>query len=163
MLKHPLKVASKCPYSENTLGLEDPHMTNEQRKSITTLRSQGYGYTAIAKTIGLSKDSVKAYCRSHGLAGVLAKSNAHLSVETDRCLQCNTPISQIPKQKRRKFCCKSCREKWWNSHQNQVKQRAIYHYTCPACNQPFTAYGNCHRKYCSHSCYIKARFGGASV
>ena len=44
-------------------------MTNEQRMKITNLRHQGYGYTAIANAVGLSKDSVKAYCRNHGLAG----------------------------------------------------------------------------------------------
>ena len=36
-------------------------MTNEQREKITTLRHQGFGYTAIANSVGLSKDSVKAY------------------------------------------------------------------------------------------------------
>ena len=35
-------------------------MTNEQREKITDLRHQGFGYTAIANSVGLSKDSVKA-------------------------------------------------------------------------------------------------------
>ena len=38
------------------LGLEDNLMTNEQREKITTLRHQGFGYTAIANSVGLSKD-----------------------------------------------------------------------------------------------------------
>ena len=33
-------------------------MTNEQREKITALRHQGFGYTAIANSVGLSKDSV---------------------------------------------------------------------------------------------------------
>ena len=51
--------------------------------------------------------------------------------------------------------------RWWNSHLDLVKRKAIYHFTCPTCGREFTAYGNAHRKYCSHSCYIEDRFGGA--
>ena len=55
-------------------------MTNEQRMKITDLRHQGYGYTAIANAVGLSKDSVKAYCRNHGLAGVKAETNTPVEI-----------------------------------------------------------------------------------
>ena len=51
-------------------------MTNEQREKITALRHQGFGYTAVANSVGLSKDSVKAYCRSHGLAGEKAENHS---------------------------------------------------------------------------------------
>ena len=61
-------------------------MTNEQRKEITDLRHQGYGYTAIANAVGLSKDSVKAFCRNHGLAGVKAETNTPVEITTDVCL-----------------------------------------------------------------------------
>jgi len=30
--------------------------------------------------------------------------------------------------------------------------------TCARCGKEFTSYGNKNRKYCSHDCYIKARF-----
>lgn len=33
-------------------------MTNEQREKITALRHQGFGYTAIANSVGLSKHIV---------------------------------------------------------------------------------------------------------
>ena len=45
-------------------------MTNEQKERITAMRHDGYGYTTIAKAVGLTKDNVKAYCRAHDLAGV---------------------------------------------------------------------------------------------
>ena len=41
------------------------------------------------------------------------------------------------------------------------KRKAMYEYTCPTCGSTFYAYGNRSRKYCSHECYIAARFGGA--
>ena len=138
-------------------------MTDEQRESITNLRHNGYGYTTIAKAVGLSKDSVKAYCRTHGLAGVLADSNARVNIQTDKCLNCGKRLTQQPKVKKKKFCCPECRTAWWNSHQGQVNQKAVYHYVCPACGKAFTAYGNSHRKYCSHSCYIADRFKGGDA
>ena len=59
------------------LGLEDNLMTNEQREKITTLRHQGFGYTAIANSVGLSKDSVKA-CSSPGASSKVAGASSAL-------------------------------------------------------------------------------------
>lgn len=138
-------------------------MTNEQREKIEILRRQAYGYTAIANAVGLSKDNVKAFCRTHGLAGVMATSNARVSVLQECCLNCGRLISQQPGVKRKKFCCPKCRTEWWNAHPDYVKQKAIYHFTCPVCGKDFTAYGNAKRKYCSHACYITARFKGGDA
>ena len=56
-------------------------MTNEQREKITTLRQQGYGYMTIANAVGLFKDSAKAFCRIHQLAGVKAECNARIKLD----------------------------------------------------------------------------------
>ena len=80
-------------------------------------------------------------------------------VTLTECRNCGVPLTQIPKHKKKKFCCDKCRNDWWNSHQDEVDRRAIYHYTCPTCGEDFDVYGNGHRKYCSHECYIKGRFG----
>ena len=76
------------------------------------------------------------------------------------CEQCGKPIEQNPGRKRKRFCCDACRNKWWNAHLNLVKRKAVYTFTCPACGKEFTVYGNSHRKFCSHACYIAYRFGG---
>ena len=135
-------------------------MTNEQRMKIADLRHQGYGYTAIANAVGLSKDSVKAYCRNHGLAGVKAETNSPVEITTDTCLYCGAALTHVSGAKRKKFCCPDCRQAWWNAHPEQVKRKAIYQFTCASCGKPFTAYGNAGRKYCSHACYIAGRYGG---
>ncbi len=135
-------------------------MTNEQKEKIIDLRHQGYGYTAIANAVGLKKDNIKAFCRKHGLSGVMAESNARISLSPDCCLNCGKPLTQKAGVKQRKFCGPECRTKWWNAHQDQVRQKAIYHFTCPECGRDFTSYGNANRKYCSHECYIAARFKG---
>ena len=76
------------------------------------------------------------------------------------CEQCGKPIEQNPGRKRKRFCCDACRNKWWNAHLELVKRKAVYTYTCPTCGKEFTVYGNSHRKFCSHACYIAYRFGG---
>jgi hypothetical protein len=40
-------------------------MNNFQREQIWLLRKNGLGYSEVAKAIGLSKDSVKKYCKRH--------------------------------------------------------------------------------------------------
>ena len=38
------------------------------------------------------------------------------------------------------------------------KETAMYPFTCTRCGKEFLSYGNQTRKYCSHDCYIRARF-----
>jgi DNA-binding CsgD family transcriptional regulator len=47
----------------------DEVMTDEQKEKIKQMRQQGIGYKQIANEIGLSRDSVRGYCRKHGLDG----------------------------------------------------------------------------------------------
>ena len=135
-------------------------MTNEQKARITAMRHDGYGYTTIAKAVGLTKDNVKAYCRAHDLAGVKAQSNARIIPEQSFCQCCGKPLHQIPGRKKVKFCSADCRQQWWNTHPEQVKRKAVYSFTCAYCGNLFTSFGNSSRKYCCHSCYIAARFKG---
>ena len=139
-------------------------MKNEQKDRITAMRQYGYGYTTIAKAVGLTKDNVKAYCRAHDLAGVKAQSNARITPDQSFCLCCGKLLHQLPGRKKAKFCSADCRQQWWNNHPEQVTRKAIYSFTCACCGNLFTAYGNATRKYCCHSCYVAARFrGGESL
>lgn len=137
-------------------------MTNEQRIKITDMRNQGCGYSTIANAVGLSKDSVKAFCRCHGLAGVKAELNSPEApiLNDASCLNCGAQLTHVPGVKRKKFCSTVCRQAWWNTHLEEVKRKAIYQYICPSCGKPFTAYGYAGRKYCSHACYIAYRYAG---
>ena len=45
-------------------------MTEEQKLQIRKLRQQGLGYQAIGKMVNLTRDSVRSYCKNHGLQGV---------------------------------------------------------------------------------------------
>ena len=133
-------------------------MTTEQKTKICALRCKNHGYAAIAKLLRLSVSSVKAYCQRHGLAG----NRSAAGTDADRCKGCGKPIRQISGRKRIKFCSSACRQAWWNTHQSEVRRKAVYSYICAHCGKSFSAYGNQHRKYCSHSCYVAARFGGGA-
>lgn len=126
-------------------------MTDEQKQQIIAMRRDGAGYGSIANQLGLSINTVKSFCRRHSLAAPPTDS---------LCEQCGRPIAQNPGRKRKRFCCDACRNKWWNSHLDLVKRKAVYTFTCLACGKKFTVYGNSHRKFCSHACCIAYRFGG---
>ena len=49
-------------------------MTNEQKARITTLRHDGIGYATIAAMLGISKETVKSFCRRNALTGNTASS-----------------------------------------------------------------------------------------
>lgn len=127
-------------------------MTNEQKHKIIDLRSQGLGYQKIGEILGVSANTISAFCKRNGVG-----KNIML------CKACKVPINNISGQKPKKFCCDKCRTAWWNSHQDEVQRKAVYEFTCAYCGAEFTAYGNNKRKYCSHACYIKARYSGGGA
>ena len=127
-------------------------MTTYEMEQIKTMRLQGLGYMKIGQTLGISHNTVRSFCRRNGLSGDAPKN-------VTLCQHCGKPIKVIPKRKPRKFCSDACRTAWWNSHLDSVNRKAVYHFICACCGEPFTAYGNQNRKYCSHRCYIAGRFG----
>ena len=133
-------------------------MNIQQKTEIASLRSQGFGYTKIAQALGLSKNTVKSYCKRNNLSGT-ALENTDMPVLTPSfCLECGKAITQVSGRKEKKFCSDECRHKWWNARPEKITRKALYSYTCAGCGKPFTAYGNSHRKYCCHACYIADRF-----
>lgn len=134
-------------------------MTDKQKEQIAKYRQEGYGYTQISKMMDLSINSIKTYCRRHSLTGSEVEP-VKPQQRGDACECCGASITQTPGRKKKRFCSDRCRMVWWNSHQDQVKRKANYQFTCCYCKKPFVAYGNANRKYCSHECYIEDRFGG---
>ncbi len=140
-------------------------MADSQRKEIANLRAKGNGYGKIALTLGMSQNTVKSYCRRNNITiGSAADIETSAPVETGTsfCECCGKEIRQVFGHKKKRFCSDPCRNKWWNSHLDLVKRKAVYKYKCPGCGRAFEVYGNSHRKYCSHACYIDHRFGGGN-
>ena len=126
-------------------------MKKEDMIAIGNMRLQGKSAGAIAAALGLSVNTVKSYLRRHPDMGC-----------THFCPQCGKPVMQAEGRKEKKFCSDKCRNKWWIAHLDKVDRRVIREVTCAGCGKTFSVYGQAARKYCSHACYIRHRFGGGA-
>ena len=137
-------------------------MTEYQQRKIREFRLQGAGYRAIASVMGVSRDEVRNFCKSKDLDSPAAERNARLQAERDdiKCATCASIIRHSRKGRLKKFSSDKCRRAWWTAHPDAlVKSEAASHPgNCEHCHEPFEAYGNRNRKYCSHACYIRDRF-----
>ena len=138
-------------------------MTDTQKQQILGYRDIGYGYTKIAQMMGIPVNTVKTFCKRHGLGGKMAAQNALTGLATTHCETCGKPVLQHPHRKKKRFCSDRCRMAWWSEHQDQVNRKAIYEFICKKYKKPFVAYGNDHRKYCCRECYMNDRFGGGAL
>jgi endogenous inhibitor of DNA gyrase (YacG/DUF329 family) len=125
-------------------------MTKLQTDQISEMSAKGESYARIADALGISENTVKSYCHRNNAA----KEEPAQSC----CLQCGNPLERTPGVKPRKFCSGKCRVAWWAANPGSLNRKAVYRFTCPACGTEFESYGNKGRKYCSHACYIAARF-----
>ena len=154
------------PAFAQSLGLKGENVvTVLQEEQIRQLRSQGIGYRQIAKQLDLSRDDVRNYCKKYNLNGYKDAVAANMQMMQENgcmCRYCGSFLKQPKTGRKRHFCNDTCRRKWWNDNRDKIRQSAgsIYGFTCKRCGKQFTAYGNPHRQYCSHECYISDRFWG---
>lgn len=149
---------------------EEIIMTSAEKTSINEYRVQGFGYKKIAEALSLPLATIKSYCRRHpgaDLSTTMNKSSEPMifpstnpssdqqSAETERvvCRQCGKPISRLPNHRQRQFCSNACRQQWWLGHSGSTR-------LCPVCGRSFMTARR--QTYCSHACYIKARFSSDS-
>jgi len=138
-------------------------MTDSQINQITIMRQQGASYSAIAKAMKLSQNTVKSYCLRHDIRNLSPGARKTYAIgDITQCENCGGEVEQYSLKRYKRFCCDACRNTWWNHHPNLITRKAVYEHTCKHCGRPFRAYGNARRKYCSHECYIADRFGGGS-
>ena len=116
---------------------------------IERLQKQGYGYRKIATILSMSPNTVKSYIKRN-----LSEPELVME-ETDVCLFCGEKLVHFPKKKKKKFCSKSCKLKWW--HNNSTKTKNKVSVICKCCGKEFLSYESKHSKYCSRACYDKVR------
>lgn len=138
-------------------------MTDFQAKQIRELRMRGVGYRSIASVVGLSRDIVRNYCKTHDLDGLATDVKINIKEKMEKgeaCLSCGRDLKQPDTGRKRKFCSDTCRREWWLQHSDNIerKETAYYELTCAYCGDDFKVYGNKNRKYCSHNCYVHDRF-----
>ena len=131
-------------------------MTDNQKKAIRQLREAGLGYKSISTNTGMSIGAIRAFIKKGGIEVQKPKPVGGV------CPNCGKTITSIPGRKKRRFCSKECGLEWWHQHEALLNRKAVYSIVCPSCGKRFTSYGHSNRKYCSHECYINARFRGVS-
>ena len=138
-------------------------MTDAQKEEILKLRAHGLSYGEIATEVGLCINTIKSYCRRkiNNLGKKDAVKRQQPTVAgVHSCQECGKSIQQIQGRKLKRFCSDTCRMKWWNSHPEMVQRKNAREQFCSNCGKKFFVYGTQSRKYCSHECYVKDRFGG---
>ena len=140
-------------------------MTEKDKEKIVKLRKQGSGYLAIANALGLSRDCVRKFCKRHSLDGIAETAKLNFEEKTQQgsiCRRCGNEIKQPERGRPKSFCSDKCRSAWWteNYGSHNFGQTAMHKIICANCGKEFVSYSNKNRKFCSHDCYIKSRFGG---
>ena len=138
-------------------------MTEIEKSSILALREEGHSIPQIAQELSLPINTVKSFifrsCRPNPEREETDTEPLPTSPDrvVRRCLFCGQPVTQPPHRKEKKFCSAACRSHWWNQNAAQSQGKSLRLRKCAYCGKSFQAYGQ--RKYCSHGCYISARFG----
>jgi endogenous inhibitor of DNA gyrase (YacG/DUF329 family) len=109
----------------------------------------------ISKETGIPASTIKSYFRRHQPARG-DKEETHASPSF--CAECGKPLKRGGRGKSKRFCKEFCRRAWWKAHKNLVNSDSLQ-IKCASCGKDFVSYKSRKQKYCSHGCYIKARFG----
>lgn len=128
-------------------------MTKEQKTLILYYREQHMTYRQIGKKLGLSPDTVKTFCCRNTPQEDRTEASA-----SSQCRNCGAPVHPLPGRRERLFCSPACRTAYWRKH-NLLGKDPRY---CAGCGALLTG-GSASRKYCSHACYIRHRFGSSAA
>lgn len=128
-------------------------MTKEQKTLILYYREQHMTYRQIGEKLGLSPDTVKTFCRRNTPQEGRTEASA-----SSQCRNCGAPVHPLPGRRERLFCSPACRTAYWRKH-NLLGKDPRY---CAVCGALLTG-GSASRKYCSHACYIRHRFGSSAA
>lgn len=128
-------------------------MTQEQKILILHYREQHMTYRQIGEKLGLSPDTVKTFCRRNTPREDRTEASA-----SSQCRNCGAPVHPLPGRRERLFCSPACRTVYWRKH-NLLGKDPRY---CAGCGALLTG-GSASRKYCSHACYIRHRFGSSAA
>lgn len=77
-------------------------MTDKEKNQIAVYREQGLSYTKISKKMDLSINSIKTYCKRHGLGGVRA-FEAVGKVKICACENCGKPVARTRDENKSAF------------------------------------------------------------
>lgn len=95
-------------------------MLLKDKQAIEALRKENYSYACIAKTLGLSPNTVKSiYHRNGYVPKQEFKTKAEKSV-LQICKNCGR-ILDCSNSHKKYFCCDACRIEWWKNARRKGK------------------------------------------
>ena len=115
-------------------------MTEAMGKQIRDLRLKGLGYQTIAIVIGSTKETVRYYCKTHGLMGdaelVQLNYEEHLK-HPENCKNCGAKLMRNRYSGKKFFCSDKCRQSWWQKHREEIQfsDTKTYGCTCQYCKK----------------------------
>lgn len=112
-------------------------------QKIDELVISGYSVTDIAKTLQISRNTVKSYLQRKK------------SVIT--CLNCGEQLVFTPHKKKKKFCSDKCRMHYWNTHPQEMNLTNATTIQCEVCGKDVLSYRKKPRRFCSRACAVKGR------
>ena len=124
-------------------------MTQSDKNKIMLLKKRGMTYNEISAVTGINANSIASFLRR----SKMPKTETTEGI----CKFCAKEISG----RGRIFCSSVCKNAWWNLHRNEKSGSASHTSVCLACGKEMSVYGNPNKKFCSHDCYIRHRFGKA--
>ena len=130
-------------------------MDKRQIEEIQELRKSGKSMGRISKETGIPVSTVKSHFRRHELATVGKIKTSPGAT----CAQCGKVLKNKSRGKPKRFCCEPCRRTWWKENPSLSKAATKHQVTCITCGKIFGSFESRNRKYCSHECFIKNRFG----
>lgn len=131
-------------------------MNSIQKQDAQVMRSQGASTTDIAKALGLSVNTVKSYLRRCRLSSTSEETGS--KEYKDRCKQCGKLMERNHRGHPRKFCSDDCCTQYWNERMLADSRKSLAAKPCACCGRLFLSYPTQGRRYCSHRCYIAARY-----
>lgn len=141
-------------------------MTKAQRANVLMLRHKGFSYREISRETGVPVNTVKSLCHRSGVKtpNAYEETGNEENKETKPfCQHCGVRVEQSPYTRKKRFCSDTCRHRWWNANRNRVNGKTEIRLACSHCGLLFSSYAYQQRKYCSHSCYLKGRYGGGAA
>ena len=96
-------------------------MLLKDKQAIESLRQENYSYACIAKTLGLSPNTVKSVCRRNGyIPKQKFKTKAEKNV-LQVCKNCGR-ILDCSNSRKKNFCCDECRIEGWKNARKKGKK-----------------------------------------
>lgn len=112
---------------------------------IEQLRHEGKGLSAIAKTTGLSINTIKSHYTRHGIP-----ASQHIRT----CMFCHAEFKTTAR-----FCSDACRAGWYEIHSSDAPDILR---RCKACGKPFEP-RQPKQVYCSTQCFYNDRYHSKQV